>query len=291
MTTLYASPRAIEARDLPLTGWRLALELTGQCQLTCTHCYAMSGPAGSHGTMTGDDWCRLISHAAALGADRVQFIGGEPTMHPAFEKVLAHVTTTGMALEVFTNLYRVATPWWELFTRSGVSLAFSYYSDDPAEHARITRRPDSYRRTKANVVRAVELGIPVRAAIVEVVEGQRIEQAHDELHILGVTHIRVDYLRGIGRGTTGATEASQLCGRCGDRRLAVSPFGDVTPCVMSRWMITGNVHQCSLSGILAGQAWREVLTRIPAQGRVCAPECNPSQDGNDCAPAEQIDGE
>ena len=31
------------------------LELTGKCQLACGHCYADSGPAGTHGTMTAAD--------------------------------------------------------------------------------------------------------------------------------------------------------------------------------------------------------------------------------------------
>ena len=30
----------------------LELEITGQCQLVCAHCYAESGPGGSHGSMT-----------------------------------------------------------------------------------------------------------------------------------------------------------------------------------------------------------------------------------------------
>jgi MoaA/NifB/PqqE/SkfB family radical SAM enzyme len=36
------------------------LEITGKCQLSCEHCYAASGPHGSHGTMDADDWRRVI---------------------------------------------------------------------------------------------------------------------------------------------------------------------------------------------------------------------------------------
>lgn len=52
------------------------LEITGRCQLSCSHCYARSGPAGSHGRMTMNDWLRVIDQAAGLGVDWVQFIGG-----------------------------------------------------------------------------------------------------------------------------------------------------------------------------------------------------------------------
>jgi MoaA/NifB/PqqE/SkfB family radical SAM enzyme len=58
------------------------LEITGRCQRECVHCYAASGPGSSHGIMTEWDWCRVIDQAAALGVRMVQFIGGEPTLHP-----------------------------------------------------------------------------------------------------------------------------------------------------------------------------------------------------------------
>jgi MoaA/NifB/PqqE/SkfB family radical SAM enzyme len=54
----------------------LELELTGLCNLDCTHCYASSGNHGTHGTMTADDWEDVITQAAAIGIKTIQFIGG-----------------------------------------------------------------------------------------------------------------------------------------------------------------------------------------------------------------------
>jgi MoaA/NifB/PqqE/SkfB family radical SAM enzyme len=73
----------------PTTGaWRddlsfMWMEITGRCQLGCTHCYADSGPRGTHGAMELADWQRVIGEAAELGVARIQFIGGEPTLHPS----------------------------------------------------------------------------------------------------------------------------------------------------------------------------------------------------------------
>ena len=36
------------------------LELTGKCNPRCVHCYADSGPAGSHGSLTPEEWERVI---------------------------------------------------------------------------------------------------------------------------------------------------------------------------------------------------------------------------------------
>ena len=55
------------------------LEITGKCQLECLHCYAESGPGGTHGAMTAANWRRVIDECADLGVEMVQFIGGEPT--------------------------------------------------------------------------------------------------------------------------------------------------------------------------------------------------------------------
>jgi len=67
----------------PTFAW---LEITGKCQLACEHCYADSGPNGTHGTMDEADWRRVIDEPTAQGVAMVQFIGGEPTTHPAFAR-------------------------------------------------------------------------------------------------------------------------------------------------------------------------------------------------------------
>jgi MoaA/NifB/PqqE/SkfB family radical SAM enzyme len=60
------------------------MDLTRQYQLNCTHCYNGSGPGGGHGTMSREDWSKVLHQAATGGVRNVQFIGGEPTMHPDF---------------------------------------------------------------------------------------------------------------------------------------------------------------------------------------------------------------
>jgi len=78
----------------------LALSITGRCQLACSHCFASSGPDGTHGTMTTDDWERLLCEAAVMGVRRVQFIGGEPTLHPGLVRLVRHAVGSGLRVEV-----------------------------------------------------------------------------------------------------------------------------------------------------------------------------------------------
>ncbi|MEV0444559.1 radical SAM protein [Streptomyces spectabilis] len=267
------------------------LEITGTCQLQCMQCFADSGPSGTHGVMTADDWRRVISDAAALGVREVQLIGGEPTVHPAWSELVDHALSFGLQVEVYSNLFHIKAGWWRLLARERVKLATSYYSDRAEEHDAITHRGGSHGRTRANIAQAVRRGIPLRVGIVSVLPGQRVAEAREELEALGVTMIRTDRTRRIGRASlVGArTDTAELCGRCGDGQVAVLPTGAVTPCVLSRWLATGNVRERGLAAILGSKAWADALSVIPARAssEPCDPDCKPASDGGDCSPAEQ----
>ncbi|GAA0835744.1 radical SAM protein [Streptosporangium amethystogenes subsp. fukuiense] len=267
----------------------LELEITGRCQLRCGHCYADSGPTGSHGTMTTGDWEDLLACAPAAGIATVQFIGGEPTRHPDFERLLTHALAQALKVQVFSNLYRVTDRLWDLLDHPGVTLATSYYSDDPGEHDRITGRGGSHARTLANIRQAVRRGIPLKVAIVRLSDGQRAEQAYAQMQALGVHRLGpIDRMRGVGRGAaTIGTGVRELCGQCGNGRAAVASDGEVWMCVMSRFLgSAGNVRTTPLAEILTGRAWQDLLIRVPRRNGAMA--CNPSSDGNDCAPAETV---
>ncbi|MEV6978105.1 radical SAM protein [Kitasatospora sp. NPDC093806] len=68
----------------------IELEITGKCQLECSHCFAESGPTGTHGVMTMPDWREVIDQAADLGIRTVQLIGGEPTAYPGWADLVDH---------------------------------------------------------------------------------------------------------------------------------------------------------------------------------------------------------
>lgn len=260
----------------------LELELTGRCQLHCQHCYADSGPTGTHGTMSTNQWRQVITQAAELGVGTVQLIGGEPTLHPDFAQLLAHAIDAGLKVEVFSNLVRVAPAWWTLLEHPGVTLATSYYSDDPAEHDQITGRRGSHARTLANIAEAMRREIPIRAGIVSVLDGQRVEQASRQLRAMGVRHVVADRLRRVGRGAARTMPSvAELCGWCGCSRAAVSPTGDVSPCVIGRWLVAGNVSRQPLGEILNGPSWTACMAAIPPRTQGGCPPHN----GGDCDPA------
>lgn len=225
--------RAQETVDTDL----LWLDLTRTCQLDCKAlCYNQSGPSGTHGDMTLTDWCRVLDDASSLGVREIRIIGGEPTLHPDAPAIIEHALGVGLPVEVSTNLVHVTANWWSLLERDGVSIATSYYSDDPAEHDGITNRP-SHARTRNNIIEARRRGVEVRGSIVRVHEDQRVEQARADLERLGVTRIHIDDVRPFGNAAQGKDpDVAHLCGRCGSGAASIGPDGIVSPCVFSTWM-------------------------------------------------------
>jgi MoaA/NifB/PqqE/SkfB family radical SAM enzyme len=238
--------------------------------------------------MTTNDWRRVISDAAVIGVGMVQFIGGEPTMHPDLAALIQYALDAGLRVEVYTNLVKVTPALWKTFGLPGVSLATSFYTGDRKQHRRITGR-DTLRQTLANIERAVREDIPLRVGVVHVLDDQGIDEAITSLERLGVTQIGTDRTRHLGRA--GGRAPGELCGHCGDGVAAVLPDGGVRPCVMSRWMAAGNVREQPLAEILNGERMRELIESIPmAAANPCAPDktgCKPKGDGGDCQPAEK----
>ncbi|MFE3767875.1 radical SAM/SPASM domain-containing protein [Streptomyces sp. NPDC059122] len=268
------------------------LEITGFCNLKCRQCYADSSPEGTHGTMTDADWFRVLDELAALHVRDVQFIGGEPTLHPSLPAYIAHARKHHMRIEVFSNLTHITGEVWSALQLPGVRLAFSYYSDDGDDHDDVTENRGSHARTRAKVEKAKTLWTPLRGSVINVLQGQRATQARRDLLDIGLRDVRTDNIRPFGRGANGTgPDITKLCGRCGRNKFAIAPNGDVWPCVFARWMTAGNVHEQSLAAIYNGAAMqgaraelgRAFPDKMPtASDPSCLPDCNLSFDT--CSP-------
>ncbi|MFI7101065.1 radical SAM protein [Streptomyces sp. NPDC050161] len=281
------APEADTADTTPSTapaGIRsIELEITGTCQLTCTHCCTSSGPTVGPGAMTRADWSQVISDVAALGIPAVQLIGGEPTLSPYLPQYIAQALDAGLSVEVYSNLTHVRRAVWEALERPGVTLATSYYSDQADDHEKVTGGRGSHARTRANIIEALHRGIPLRVGIVEVHEGQRVEQAAAELRALGVEQVQTDRARAVGRAAdpnTAGPTVDALCGRCFRHRVSIDPDGNVSGCILSRFLDAGNVRTRRLTEILHSDRWKEITATVPMPRAACTPD-----DSNDCNPA------
>jgi MoaA/NifB/PqqE/SkfB family radical SAM enzyme len=241
----------------------LWLEITRRCNLTCTHCYAGSGPElPLTERMTFADWCRVIAGARAVGCRRLQFIGGEPTMHPDLAPLVEYAAHVGFRrTEVFTNATLLRDDLVRTFKRLGVMVHFSFYSFDPALHDAITGQRGSFDRTVEGVRDLVRRGVRLAAGIILLPQNaSHLKQTQKYLRRLGVHLIENDRVRGVGRGRRFVPGASaprgELCGECWNGKLCIDADGNAHPCVFSRFVSVGNVLDDGIGAIVAGEKLR-----------------------------------
>jgi MoaA/NifB/PqqE/SkfB family radical SAM enzyme/SAM-dependent methyltransferase len=101
----YARP-PYAGRAERLRAWTLRemwIHTNNSCNLTCEHCLVSSGPSGDKGLSTEAIFA-AIDEAAALGAERFFFTGGEPFVRPDLLALVEHVTVKhARELVILTN--------------------------------------------------------------------------------------------------------------------------------------------------------------------------------------------
>jgi MoaA/NifB/PqqE/SkfB family radical SAM enzyme len=270
----------------------LWLEITDRCNLECVHCYADSSPRGSlRGSMEGEDWKRVIAQAADLGCRSIQFIGGEPTLHPDLDGLIAYANLKGVDfIELYTNATTLTENRVKFLRDYGVQIATSFYSCDEGTHDSITQRGGSFRKTVLGIDNTLKAGLSLRVGLVLMDNNARDREATMAfLQSRGVHHIGEDRLRHVGRGgvvhlTTKADPYAQLCGHCWKGRVCVTASGNAYPCVFSRTFLLGNLLQASLAEIVASRTLQDFRTTQKDRSTEvaqCSPGCDP---GAQCTP-------
>ncbi|MYS81342.1 radical SAM/SPASM domain-containing protein [Embleya scabrispora] len=205
---------------------------------------------------TTDNWRSIITDAAQLGAESMQFAGAEPTAHPDFTDLLRHAIHAGHDIEVHTDLLYITREQWTLFTHERVRLATTWYSDDPAQHDAITDQLGGSHiraraRARANILTALGLHIPLRVELPTALPTRRTDAARAELALLGVREDRIGNTdfpphRHIPHAPADPDDPNSW------EHVVVQPNGDVTLSPVNRARIIGNIHRHTLTTLLAG---------------------------------------
>lgn len=84
------------------------VEVTGDCNLSCSYCFASSGPGGTHRSI--EEIESLLDTVADAGGRPIQFSGGEPTLRDDLPELVKRAHARGIDhVEVNTNGIRLAT--------------------------------------------------------------------------------------------------------------------------------------------------------------------------------------
>lgn len=219
------------------------LELTPHCNLRCSHCYADSGPerpVSSAGRST--DWFDVLRRLSRRGCRVIQFIGGEPMLHPGFFGFLDYAAALGFErIEVFTNGTALTRRNVEHLARRNVSLAVSIFSSLEAVHDRLAGTRGSWSRTVEGLRNSIGK-LPVHGAIIDADPACDPAATAQYLATMGVEDIGIHRVRAVGRGAALPNAASNSCNACGLGCIAVGYDGQVRPCVFRRDEVLARVE-------------------------------------------------
>jgi len=257
--------------------------------------------------MRREDWMRVIAQAADAGCRQIQFIGGEPTLHPDLDDLIPYAHSLGMSfIELYTNATTLTQKRVSFLREYGVRVATSFYSCDESVHENITQRQGSYKRTILGIDNTLKAGLHLRVGVILMDKNSADRDATMTfLRAKGIESIGEDRLRHVGRGgvvhlTVKADPYAELCGNCWKGRACVTASGNCYPCVFSRGFLLGNVLQSSMGQILASGTLHNFRTTqksrsipVSEQGKqhnpgepcspdACEPVCSPGR--NPCAP-------
>jgi pyrroloquinoline quinone biosynthesis protein E len=82
--------------------YNLVAELTYRCPLRCVYCSNPVGWREVPDALDGALWSRAFAEAAALGVVHVGLTGGEPTLHPEIEEIVAGAAGAGLYVHLVT---------------------------------------------------------------------------------------------------------------------------------------------------------------------------------------------
>lgn len=153
----YAKKHAI-----PLSGM---FELTPRCNFNCKMCYVhlsqdRISQFGSE--MNAEEWIRLAEQARDAGMLSLCITGGEPLLHPEFEKIYRAVSQMGFQITLQTNASLISKPILQLLDEYPPNqVKITIYGSNDAIYRDVCGVEQGFTRVDAGIHALKALQIPI----------------------------------------------------------------------------------------------------------------------------------
>lgn len=138
--------RHFEEISSPFTG---GIELTGNCNLKCVHCYAESYRNHKTRKLTLDNIKKIIDQWVDMGLLEVFLTGGEALTRKDFKEIYKYIRTRGVFISLLTNATLIDDDLIQLFQEYPISLiSITMYGYTKETYEKVTQTPGSFQNFK-----------------------------------------------------------------------------------------------------------------------------------------------
>ena len=156
---------------IPISG---TFELTPLCNFRCRMCYVRLEPdqVPNLGCLhSGDEWLRLAREAVSLGAYGITLTGGEPLMHPDFEKIYRGLLEMGVLVSLLTNGSLINEKHIRLFSEHPLrQVRVTLYGSSNSTYERLCGAPEGFDRVMRSLRLLLDAKIPLSLSYTETTE-------------------------------------------------------------------------------------------------------------------------
>lgn len=143
-----------------------SFELLPVCNLKCKMCYvrkSMDYVRVNGGLKDGDWWLALAAEGAKHGLLYPLLTGGEPFLHPDFERILAGMIDMGLQVSINTNGTMIDRKRAEFLSQHRpVRINLTLYGASAETYRRLCGNGDAYENLLQGVALLKEYGIPLK---------------------------------------------------------------------------------------------------------------------------------
>ena len=172
----------------------ILVELTNHCNLSCKHCFDKRHDAG--GYLNIQTFENILNNAKQHGFDYLSLTGGEPTLHPEFQKILSMAMSAGYQVGFVTNGWNFVDIYAQMPDVLSKTSGINFSLDGAKESTHDTlRRRGSYRHVMQAVSICTVKDIPFTFNTVITARNYvKIEELVELTAKLGSRGIRFGYL-------------------------------------------------------------------------------------------------
>ncbi len=178
----------------------LLAELTHRCPLQCGYCSNPLELERPNRELSTKEWLDVFTQAADLGVLQIHLSGGEPTLRPDLEQIVAHTHKVGLYSNLITAAVTLDRARLERLVEAGLDhVQISFQDSDPANCNRIGAVKDGFEKKVAVAGWLAELDVPL--TVNAPVHRQNIDHLEDTIALaerLGAVRIEVAHVQYYG---------------------------------------------------------------------------------------------